>query len=558
MNLGIDFGSTYSMLSYYDPAADTIRAVQTQNGSIYIPSVACCDYDDQLITGHQAKDHLNQDRDAVAYRAFKMLLNETDQQRLNQMHYDREFTPKLVAREFLKQQILNAKQRCGTNKFEKIVICIPQVWNTDIYTMSGKAILQEICMELKDELDILDKVTVVSEPAAASAYFAYAHQKKTQEPYNERMLIVDYGGGTLDISLTKVTTVVRKDGTTAMEIDVEGETGAGENHGNQIGDAGIAYLEGTVRMALEEAGFPNVPHDGTFVQQVNQFESALINKANDIQVKVQLECNGDVSRLEYDTDVLVTLRYKGKKVPITYSTIYRSYNQIIAPVLHAQLEKVKAEYLDPIKLNPQTDVDKLQLALVGGFGQFELVRQQVYDFFHIVQQLEDGGREDAICYGAALIADGLVSLRKTAKLSMGLVTTFQGVETFDFAITKRMELEYDKVYYMPNPIIFGGSYSTPGKATWRFAIGRGNRTDETHCLVPLAPTQHELNKIEPERTYTFGFSVDDSDIYSIHVIPTDEFGDVRFEHEGRKIRLGNFSDIFGPNVSYRKTDVIKK
>lgn len=555
MNLGIDFGSTYSMLSYYDPVSDTIKAVQTQNGSIYIPSVACCDYDDQLITGQQAKDHLNQDRDATAYRAFKMLLNEDDSARLCQMHYDREFTPKRVAREFLKQQILNAKQRCGTKKFDKVVICIPQVWNTDIYTMSGKAILQEICMELKEELDLLNKVTVVSEPAAASAYFAYAHQKKTQEPYNERMLIVDYGGGTLDISLTKVSTVVREDGTTAMEIDVEGETGAGENHGNQIGDAGIAYLEGTVRLALEDAGFADVPHDGIFVQQVNQFESALINKANDIQVKVQLECSGDVSRLEYDSDVLVTLRYKGKKVPVTYSTIFRSYNQIIAPVLTAQLEKVKHEYLDPIGLDPQTNVDKLQLALVGGFGQFELVRQQVYDFFHIVQQLEDGGREDAICYGAALIADGLVSLRKTAKLSMGLITRYQGDETFEFAITKRMELDYDKVYYMPNPIIFGGGTK---KDTWRFAIGQGNRTDEAHCLIPLPATQHELNKIEPGRSYTFGFSVDDSDIYSIHVIPTDEYGDVRFEHEGRKIRLGNFSDIFGPSVSYKKTDIIKK
>lgn len=557
MNLGIDFGSTYSMLSYYDPASDTIRAVQTQNGSIYIPSVACRGHNNKLITGQQAKDRLNQNQNTVAYRAFKMLLNEDDEKRLSQLHYDEEFTPKRVAREFLKQQLLNAKKRCSTNKFEKVVICIPQVWNTDIYTMSGKAILQEICMELKAEADLLDKVVVVSEPAAASAYFAYAHQKKTKEPYNERMLIVDYGGGTLDISLTKVSTVVRQDGTTTMEIDIEGETGAGENHGNQIGDAGIAYLEGTVRLALEEAGFPDVPRDGAFVQQVNSFESALINDASLIQ-DAMLACGSSVDHMEYNYETFTELEYQDENVPVTYSTIYRAYNQIIAPVLKAQLEKVKAEYLDPIGLNPQTDLDKLQLALVGGFGQFELVRQQVYDFFHIVRELEDGGREDAICYGAALIADGLVSLRKTAKLSMGLVTTFYGQKTFDFAITKRMELEYDKVYYMPNPIIFGGNSSSSNKPTWQFAIGRGNRTDEAHCLIPLAPTQNELNKIEAKRSYTFGFSVDDSDIYSIHVIPTDDMGDIRFENEGRKIRLGNFSDIFGPNVSYRKTDVIKK
>lgn len=558
MNLGIDFGSTYSMLSYYDRGSDTVRAIQTQNGSNYIPSIACCDYSDELITGQQAKDFIAGEPEAVAYRAFKMLLTESDSNRLEGMNYTQAYSPRRVAKAFLKQQLLNAKNRCGADRFEKVVICIPQVWNTDIYTMSGKAILQEICMELKEELDILEKVTVVSEPAAASAYYAYQHQKKTREPFNERMLIVDYGGGTLDISLTKVATVCREDGTTAMEIDLEGETGAGENHGEQIGDAGIAYLDGTVRLALQEAGFESVPYNGSFLKAVNLFESALINKTADIRDKVQLDCADDVSRLEYDDEVLTTLFYRGKKVPVTYSVLYRAYVSIIQPVLAEQLQKVKAEYLDPLGVDPRTSPDKLKLALVGGFGQFELVRQQVYDFFHIVRKLDDGGREDAICYGAALVADGVVTLRKSAKLSMGLVTWLFGQKTFDFAISKRMELEYDKVYYMPNPIIFGGSYSGSQRPTWEFAIGRGNDLNEAHSLVPLQPTQDELNKIQPERTYTFGFSVDDSDIYSIHVIPTDQDGEKHFEEEGRKIRLGNFSDIFGPNVTYAQTDIIRK
>jgi molecular chaperone DnaK (HSP70) len=399
---------------------------------------------------------------------------------------------------------------------------------------------------------------VVSEPAAASAYYAYLHEKTAHEPFNERMLIVDYGGGTLDISLTKVSTVRREDGTTAMEIDLEGETGAGENHGDQIGDAGIAYMDGTVRLALAQAGFENVPCNGSFIKAVNLFESALINKAAELRDKIQLDCANDVSRLEYDDEVLTTLFYRGKKIPVTYGILYQSYQQIIQPVLAEQLQKVKTEYLDPLGVDPRQTADKLKLALVGGFGQFELVRQQVYDFFHVVRQLEDGGREDAICYGAALVAEGVVTLRKSAKLSMGLVSWFYGEKTFDFAITKRMELEYDKVYYMPNPIIFGGSYSAARQHTWEFAIGRGNDLMEAHSLVPLKRTQDELNKIEPEKTYTFGFSVDDSDIYSIHVIPTDPDGEICFEEAGRKIRLGNFSDIFGPNVSYSQTDLIRK
>ena len=315
-----------------------------------------------------------------------------------------------------------------------------------------------------------------------------------------------------------------------------------------------------VRLALKETGFENVPYDAQFLKAVNLFESTLIGKTAVIRKKIQLECSGKPARLLKDkgNEILVTLRYKGKNIPVTYRTIYQAYQQIIAPVLDAKLTEVRQKYLDPKGINPKDHVDKLKLALVGGFGQFELVRQQVYDFFGIHRDFEDGGREDAICYGAALIADGLVSLKKTAKLSMGLVTWIRGKKTFDFAITRRMDLEYDKVYYMPNPIIFGGNYTASDKPTWEFAIDKGDNENEAYCLVPRMPTQNELNKIEPERTYTFGFSVDDSDIYSIHVIPTDERGKVRYEKEGRKIRLGNFSDIFGPSVSYRETDAINK
>lgn len=558
MNLGIDFGSTYSMMSFYDAANRLITPIQTETGSPYIPSVACLDYGDELITGQQAKDFINGEPLAVAYRAFKMLLTEGDPQLLEQMHYTREHNPRYIAKEFLKQMLLLAREG-RVNKFERVVICIPQVWNTDIYTMSGKAILQEICMELKEELNILDKVTVVSEPAAASAFYAHEYLKNTKQDFSERMLIVDYGGGTLDISLTKVNSIPGKAGSTSMEIDVEGETGAGENKERQIGSAGIAYLEGTVRLALEEAGFAAVPNDGAFVRAVNLFESALTgNGANRIRQKVRLECNNDISRLEYDPDVLTTLFYRGTRIPLTYDILYRSYQNIIAPVLEEQLDKIRRDYLNPINLDPRLHPDKLKLALVGGFGKFELVRQQVYDFFDMVPQLDESGSEDAICRGAALLADGVVTLRKCAKLSIGLVVDIGGEKTFDFAITKGMDLDYDKVCYMSIPVVFGGELTGPNAATWEFAIGRGSNLDFAHRLIPLAPTQEKLNQIQPGRYYTFGFSMDDSGIYSIHVIPTDAYGEIRYEAEGKKIALGNFSDIFGPNVSYEKTEVIKR
>ena len=536
MNLGIDFGSTYSMLSHYDRKSDTIRAVQTQNGSNYIPSLACCDYSDELITGQQAKDFIAGEPDAVVYRAFKMLLTESELSRLEQMNYTRDCPPRRIAKAFLKQQLLNATTRCRTDRFEQVVICVPQVWNTNSEAMRGKAVLQEICMELKEELELLDRVTVVTEPTAASAYYAYLHRKKNNEPFNDRMLIVDYGGGTLDISLTKVTTVVREDGTAAMEIRVEGETGAGENHGEQVGDGGLAYLDGTVRLALKEAGFDSVPYNGSFIKAVNLFESVLINKTAEIRSKVQLDCANDVSRLEYDDEVLTTLFYRGKKVPVTYSVLYRAYEQIIRPVLTEQLEKVRTEYLEPLGVDPRLAARQLKLALVGGFGQFELVRQQVYDFFHLVRQLEDGGREDAICYGAALIADGVVTLRRCAGASVGLVTRLFEEKNSEFAITRGMELENEKVYCLPEPIVYGG----PCPGDWELAIGKGK--DRVDTVLPPRAVRDRLNEIEPMKLYTFGFSVDGEENYSLHAIPTDPDG-TRHPENAHVVQLGTLAEL---------------
>ncbi len=569
MNLGIDFGSTYSMLSYYNPVDDTVQAIQTEMGSKYIPSIACFDYNEELVTGQAAKELLACDPDLTAYRAFKMLLPECDWNILEPRGYTPECDPRRVAKEFLRQQITVAKDRCGVDRFENVVICIPEVWNKELYTMSGKSLLRDICREL----DMADKVKVVSEPAAASAYFAYNYQKNTKEPYDGTILIVDYGGGTLDITLTKVNTVVRENGVHAMEIDVLGQTGAGENHGKQVGDAGIAYMEGVVAMAITDAGLPAPECDGQQLKAINILESFLMNKSQDLATRLKRKYGGNPERMGADDENFTSFRYKGKMIPVRYSTLYRAYCQIIQPVLSAQLDKVCSEYLQPMGIDPRQEVHKFKIALVGGFGQFALVQKQVWDYFHISSAASDtrlrdlnsaqegravdSGKEDAISYGAALIASGVITMRKTAKLSVGLVSTQAGQETFDYAIGHRDELEYDTIYYLPKRIFYSGRRSDPAKPTWVFAIGQGTNRKKAYRLAPLEEKQAMLERISAG-AYTFGFSVDDSDVYTFHIVPVDMDTGLPVEEQAKKLPLGNFSDIFGPNVCYRESDAIFK
>lgn len=329
MNLGFDFGSTYSMLSYYDPVDDAVKAVQSLEGSKYIPSIACFDYDENIITGQSAKDLLASEPERQAFRAFKMLLPECDCEKLRKRGYTEKCSPQYVAKEFIKQQMELAKDYCSTERFENLIICIPAVWNTELYTMSGKAILRDICREL----DMADKVTVVTEPAAASAYFAYNYNKNTKKLYDGLILIVDYGGGTLDITLTKVNTVEREDGVQSMEIDVLGQTGAGENHGDNLGDAGIAYMEGVVKLAIEKNGIPTPEYDGYFLKALNFLESALIRNSRALSDRLRRKYGNVAERMATDESPFTTLSYKGKPIKVTYSTLYEAYDKIIKPVL---------------------------------------------------------------------------------------------------------------------------------------------------------------------------------------------------------------------------------
>lgn len=573
MNLGIDFGSTYSMLSYYNEVDDTVQAVQSQVGSKYIPSIACFDYNEEMITGQAAKELLAGEPDWTAYRAFKMLLPECDEARLASRGYTRECNPRMVTKEFLRQQLLMAKASCSVDRFENVIICIPAVWNTELYTMSGKAILRDICREL----DMMDKVTVVSEPAAASAYFAYNYHKNTKKLYDGLILIVDYGGGTLDITLTKVNTTVRENGTQSMEIDVLGQTGAGENHGKNIGDAGIAYMEGVVKLALKKAGIEEPAYDGHFQKALNVLESMLISKSNDLSTRLRRFYGGVPERMEEDETKFTTLSYRGKPVQVTYATLYEAYNTIIRPVLAQQLDNICRDYLKPENIDPRRAVDGLKIALVGGFGQFFLVQKQVWDYFHISDtlkdsrlqdlsygtvgqagQAEDSGKEDAISYGAALIASGVVTMRKTAKLSVGLFTTSNGQDTFNYAIYHRNELEYGKVYYVNKSIFYGGKGTTSAaKSPWVFAIGQGGNYNKAYRMVPLKEKQAQLEKI-PVGAYKLGFSVDESDVYTFHVTPLDMETNREIESKATKLSLGNFSDIFGPNVVYEEKNAFYK
>ena len=232
MTVGIDFGSTYSTISRYDPVRNTVKAISLGAASSSIPSVVSLEISSGRIDcGSAAKNSIGDSWYRI-FEAFKMLLVSADETMLRSRGYDDVYTPRRISGEYLKYLLELAMKHEKKKQIGSLVICVPNIWSSKEITKDGRRILREILEEDLKDCPIGD-VQVVEEPEAASAFFAYNMEQSTGEAFNGHLLIIDYGGGTLDLTLTKVSS----DGQGHMEICYQEDGGAGTNHpGNDGGN----------------------------------------------------------------------------------------------------------------------------------------------------------------------------------------------------------------------------------------------------------------------------------------------------------------------------------
>lgn len=267
MNLGVDLGSTYSSFSTYDIVNKNVELCKpVMSEPEAIPSIACLNDDGKMLTGYTARKYIQlDDPSARTFSAFKMLLTESNEKLLQERGFGTDYTPSAVAETFLRDQVNKILSSHADPGVDNLVICAPEVWTTQSAVrrgqLDGRTILRDICSRIPG-VD-RDRICIVSEPAAASAYFAYQYRRAVGSNFNGCLLIVDYGGGTLDLTLTEV-----HPQDASVEIKVLFRTGAGENVQGRTGNAGIAYMEHAVHLgwrradAIRRSSFPAAPNSG--------------------------------------------------------------------------------------------------------------------------------------------------------------------------------------------------------------------------------------------------------------------------------------------------------
>ena len=576
LSVGVDFGSTYTMVSVYRPDVDRAETVALTEdaGSSAVPTVLAT-AKGRVYIGREAK---RKKPPAVCYRAFKMMLAEDNKDLLRSRGFDEKNTPTVITEKFLNSVLSQVLEREGEKEITHLSIGVPEIWTREMEeieengqkysrfssNVDGRAKLRDICKKLP-MVKSDDSVQVVSEPVSASAFFAYDFYKKTGKNFNGHILLIDYGGGTLDITLTEISPKAYGDGSVGMEVRAPFRTGAGENRERgKIGRAGIVYMETLMRTAIKKTvpGIKEVPNDPIFYRAVDELEEAIMTGKSELDC-VFSSVGADPNLLsEEDMEdageefIFTEIRYDKEDIPISYQMMAEVYNSVIKPVFNEKMDEAIA-YMNSSDHKIEYDernVDKFKIVLAGGFGNFYLVKKQVADKFrfsskdkrkeYVLGNTSDG--EKAVSMGAALIAADKIRIRNTAPFSIGVAVSVNGKYSKTFGLRYNQDIVFDEEYIQKDA---SGNYQT--------IVSRGgyidklliNMQEDDRATLVMTPKPEFTKKLSravknPSQAAVAGFSLDQSGVISLHIHELDIVENI-VSKERHTVELTSFNELFG-------------
>jgi molecular chaperone DnaK len=487
--LGIDFGTTNSILSYYDGKRVETFKHGGAHSTPYIPSVLSVENDSGHMTiGAAARLHLG-DSDYRVYSHFKMLLAEQDAAILKQRGFA-DLSPQHVAQQYIGHLLHSFQQEMNAPPPEKVVITVPEIWVREGRHAAREA-LKGICKNLQ-----LPHYKMLSEPQAATVYFADRYQAKHGKAFNGHVLVCDYGGGTLDLSLSQVS----GDTITILE-----GTGKGRD---MLGAAGVAFDEAAVRRVLEKEISAK-----QFYRLVKDFEEhkiGLVDKIGKSLERYRKNPATDKKIFEIGTDTKVKT-----------SDLDAIFNELIAPPLQQALEEMQS-CLSRHSIDTHNG-EVFRVVMVGGFSNFYLVQKTVRDFFQSKTAADPRfdtcfTQEDtalAISKGAALVANGVFDVEQACPISIGVQVKNSHLEDVDVVCLEKGKpiTGYFKAHYCTRwlEVLTDNALDTTSLTIFLdVAHGKRRYLDLQGRLRDFLPNPHKDNK------WQLGFSVDDDLIFTLH------------------------------------------
>ncbi len=400
--VGIDLGTTNSLVAYIDAQTGRPKCIPGPYGSTLCPSVVSLDSDGSVIVGEAARRRLLTQPERSIYSVKRLMgrgpadvqnelalfpfrIDPKSKNVIRVMLGDKMFTPPEISA-FILRELCSWAEAELKEPIDRAVITVPAYFND----------AQRQATKDAGRIAGLEVLRLVNEPTAAALAYGL-HEKQ-----RGHVAVYDLGGGTFDISILKL--ISTSEGDIYQVLSTNGDTHLG---GDDIDNFLQAFIH------------HQVLQNGAFDFSASAEATQALRKSL-IAVKHELS--------DKDSAVLRFTLPNGEL--FVHEFVRIEFEKIIQPIVSRTMAPVKQALADA-HLAPQAIEE---VVLVGGATRTPLIRRTVQEFFGRKPHTELNP-DEVVALGAAV--QGNILERGVSNMLLLDVTPLSlGIETYGGAVSK--------------------------------------------------------------------------------------------------------------------------
>jgi Fe-S protein assembly chaperone HscA len=400
--VGIDLGTTNSLVAYTDPQTGSPKCISGPSGSTLCPSVVSLDPDGSIIVGEPARRRLLTQSERTIYSVKRLMgrgvADIQDELKLFPFRIDagsknviriklgdKFFTPPEISA-FILRELKNWAEAYFGEPVDRAVITVPAYFND----------AQRQATKDAGKIAGLEVLRLVNEPTAAALAYGL-HEKQ-----RGRVAVYDLGGGTFDISVLKL--ISTGEGDIYQVLSTNGDTHLG-------GDDIDNLLQAAIREKIMQHHRVDVAAQPELTQELRKALIAVKHQLSDAET--------------------ASLRFSLPNGAIFAEEFSRpEFDATIRPIVDRTMGPVKQALADA-HLAP-SEIE--EVVLVGGTTRTPLIRATVQQYFGRKPHTELNP-DEVVALGAAVQANILDRGVKNMLL-LDVTPLSLGIETYGGAVAK--------------------------------------------------------------------------------------------------------------------------
>ncbi|MBD2565129.1 MULTISPECIES: Hsp70 family protein [Nostoc] len=365
VGFGIDFGTTNSVAAAFN--GEELTSFVDKEGLPH-PSIVWYRGDSQPIVGRNAKDQIKDFQNTPGNKIIRSIKSQIQQEEEFEIFGKSKYTWQVASEifRFLKEDVKT--RYANFPAIEEAVVTVPLYFN-------GR---QRRAIRKAAEMAGVTIKTFIHEPFAAVVGYLLADSEQWEnlKQRRENILVFDWGGGTLDITLVKL------DSGCLYEVSTAGANG---KSGDYLDEVLMNYVIDTFQRekSISSEGFRIEPG----------IESLLLHEVEFSKIDLSIKHNSSIELFDF------------------YSDNERSYN-LFQDINRSQFEcLIQLQIQDAMAL-----VDKIlhdtrlqpsqinQVLLIGGTSRIPLLINEMHKTFGLTKVIELPNADTVIAEGAAIIS----------------------------------------------------------------------------------------------------------------------------------------------------------